>query len=50
MILQTAFGPAPLAGFFGNGEFGPVAGANFRHDHSLCGALFYEEGVPEVGA
>lgn len=49
-ILQAAFGPAPLAGFFGNGEFGPVAGANFRHDHSLCGALFYEGGVPEVGA
>jgi small ligand-binding sensory domain FIST len=41
-ILQAAFGPAPLAGFFGNGEFGPVAGVNFRHDHSLCGAMFYE--------
>lgn len=41
-ILQAAFGTAPLAGFFGNGEFGPVAGVNFRQDHSLCGALFYE--------
>lgn len=41
-ILQAAFGPAPLAGFFGNGEFGPVAGVNFRQDHSLCGGLFYE--------
>lgn len=41
-VLQATFGPAPLAGFFGNGEFGPVAGVNFRQDHSLCGALFYE--------
>jgi small ligand-binding sensory domain FIST len=41
-ILEGIIGPAPLAGFFGNGELGPVAGVNFRHDHSLCGALFYE--------
>lgn len=41
-ILNEHFGPVPLAGFFGNGEFSPVAGVNFRHDHSLCGALFYQ--------
>lgn len=40
-ILEEQFGQVPMTGFFGNGEFGPVAGVNFRHDHSLCGALFF---------
>jgi len=42
-ILEAGLGRLPLAGFSGNGEFAPVAGVNFRHDHSLCGALFYPE-------
>lgn len=41
-VLADQLGAIPLAGLFGNGEFAPVAGTNFRHDHSLCGALFYE--------
>ena len=40
-ILQEILGPIPLAGWFGNGEFGPVGGVNYRHDQALCGALFY---------
>lgn len=40
-ILLGELGPVPLAGFFGNGEFGPVAGRNFRHDQSLCGVLLF---------
>lgn len=41
-ILKQHFGPIPTGGFFGNGEFAPVAGVNFRHDHSLCGAMLFE--------
>ena len=40
-ILEEILGPVPLAGWFGNGEFGPVGGVNYRHDQALCGALFY---------
>lgn len=40
-ILEEHLGVFPMAGLFSNGEFGPIAGCNFRHDHSLCGALFY---------
>lgn len=40
-IFHEVFGPIPVTGFYGSGEFGPVAEVNFRHDHSLCGALFY---------
>jgi len=40
-IIQEVFGAIPVTGFYGSGEFGPVAEVNFRHDHSLCGALFY---------
>jgi len=29
--VQKAFGPVPVAGFFANGELGPVAGRNFVH-------------------
>lgn len=40
-ILAGELGPVPLAGFFGNGEFAPVAGRNFRHDQAIAGALLY---------
>jgi small ligand-binding sensory domain FIST len=40
-LIGEIFGNIPVSGFFGAGEFGPVAGLNHRHDHSLCGALFY---------
>jgi small ligand-binding sensory domain FIST len=42
-ILEEHLGSSPMAGLFSNGEFGPIAGRNFRHDHSLCGALFYPD-------
>lgn len=29
--VHNAFGPVPVAGFFANGELGPVAGRNFVH-------------------
>lgn len=40
-VLRDRLGPTPLAGCFSNGEFAPVAGVNFRHDHSLCGAMLF---------
>ena len=40
-ILAEAFGPVPLAGFFANGEFGPVAGVNFIHGYTASAAVFY---------
>lgn len=47
-LVEEALGTNPLAGMFTHGEAGPVAGRSFRHDHSLCGALFYErEGSAE---
>jgi len=39
-IFQEAFGTLPMAGFFAHGEIGPVADRAFRHDHSVCGAVF----------
>ncbi len=40
--FHDEFGEVPLSGIFTNGEIGPVAGRNFRHDHSLCCALFLD--------
>ncbi|MEZ5303512.1 MAG: FIST C-terminal domain-containing protein [Verrucomicrobiales bacterium] len=39
-IFEETFGRAPLAGFFCNGEFGPVAGTNFIHGYTASAALF----------
>lgn len=36
--------PVPLAGFFAAGEIGPVGGQNFLHAHTVCAALFREDG------
>ena len=38
-LLQQAFGKIPLAGFFCNGEFGPVGGENFIHGYTASAAL-----------
>lgn len=39
--VQQAFGPElPLAGFFANGEIGPVGGRNFVHGFTASVALF----------
>ena len=33
-LIQSLRGPLPLAGFFANGEFGPVAGKNHIHGYT----------------
>jgi small ligand-binding sensory domain FIST len=33
-LVQTMRGPMPLAGFFANGEFGPVDGRNYVHGYT----------------
>ena len=40
-ILEDTFGPVPVAGFFCNGEFGPVAGVNFLHGYTASVAVIY---------
>jgi small ligand-binding sensory domain FIST len=40
-ILQDTFGRVPMAGFFCNGEFGPVAGVNFLHGYTAAVAVIY---------
>jgi small ligand-binding sensory domain FIST len=41
--VQSALGPLPLAGFFANGEFGPVGGRSYIHGFTASLALFDEE-------
>jgi len=40
-VIADTFGRVPVAGFFANGEFGPVAGVNFVHGYTASAALFY---------
>jgi small ligand-binding sensory domain FIST len=39
-VLQELCGPLPLAGFFAQGEFGPVGGRNYIHGFTASVALF----------
>lgn len=39
-VLQEVLGPTPLAGFFAQGEMGPVGGKNFLHGFTASCALF----------
>lgn len=39
-VIQELAGPLPLAGFFAQGEIGPVAGKNFVHGFTASVALF----------
>jgi small ligand-binding sensory domain FIST len=39
-LFQEALGPAPLGGFFCNGEIGPVGGSTFLHGYTSAFALF----------
>ena len=39
-LIQEMLGPLPIAGFFGNGELGPVGGKNFLHGYTASLALF----------
>lgn len=41
--VQQAFGPIGLAGFFCNGEIGPISGKNFLHGYTASLALFVEK-------
>ena len=44
--VQQAFGPIGLAGFFCNGEIGPIAGKNFLHGYTASLALFVDKTDP----
>ncbi|MBX5482963.1 MAG: FIST C-terminal domain-containing protein [Myxococcaceae bacterium] len=39
-LFEQVFGPVPLAGFFCNGEIGPVGGTTFQHGYTSAFALF----------
>jgi small ligand-binding sensory domain FIST len=39
-VIRQETGPIPLAGFFAQGEFGPVGGQNFIHGFTASVALF----------
>ena len=38
--ISAAFGPLPLAGFFAQGEIGPIGRQNFMHGFTASIALF----------
>ena len=42
-LVQENFGPLGLAGFFCNGEIGPLGGKNFLHSHTAALALFVKK-------
>jgi len=42
MAIQEGIGDVPLAGFFAQGEIGPVGGTNFLHGYTASIALFSE--------
>ena len=39
-MLQETFGEIPLAGFFAQGEIGPIGGQNFLHGFTASAVLF----------
>lgn len=41
-IVQERLGPIPLAGFFAQGEIGPVGGRNFLHGYTASVVIFSE--------
>jgi small ligand-binding sensory domain FIST len=48
-LLAQALGQIPVAGFFCDGELGPVGGQNFLHTFTASIALFPETGLPDTG-
>lgn len=42
-VLHELLGGIPVAGFFAQGEMGPVGGRNFLHGFTASAALFYSE-------
>jgi small ligand-binding sensory domain FIST len=47
-LLAEALGQIPVAGFFRDGELGPVGGQNFLHTFTASIALFPETEFPET--
>ncbi|MEN8160729.1 MAG: FIST N-terminal domain-containing protein [Myxococcota bacterium] len=46
--FHEALGPIPLAGFFGNGEIGPVEGRTFLHGYTSAFGIFRpKRGAPD---
>ncbi|HET9595588.1 MAG TPA: FIST N-terminal domain-containing protein [Anaeromyxobacteraceae bacterium] len=45
-LFQEKLGPAPLGGFFCNGEIGPVGATTFLHGYTSAFAIFREGGAP----
>jgi len=43
-LFEQRLGPAPLGGFFCNGEIGPVGGTTFLHGYTSAFAIFRETG------
>jgi small ligand-binding sensory domain FIST len=46
--VAAAFGPIPLAGFFAQGEIGPIGKQNFVHGFTASVGLFYPVDDPEL--
>ena len=44
-VVRERAGDIPVAGFFAQGEIGPVGGANFLHGYTASVALFAERGM-----
>lgn len=40
LAIERALGPVPLAGFFAQGEIGPIGGQNFMHGFTASIAIF----------
>ncbi|MBS0184372.1 MAG: FIST C-terminal domain-containing protein [Nitrospira sp.] len=41
-VTTECLGPIPIAGFFAQGEIGPIGNRNFLHGYTACLALFAE--------
>jgi len=46
--MADRLGSIPLAGFFAQGEIGPVGGRNFLHGYTACMAIFAEQDSAKV--
>jgi small ligand-binding sensory domain FIST len=49
-VLRAEAGSIPVAGFFADGEFGPIGGRNFLHTHTATVVLFGDESRSPDGA
>ena len=45
-LFADQMGSLPLAGFFGNGEIGPIGGATYLHGYTSALALFRPQQSP----